>query len=256
KNSYLFSFGYLDQDGVVAKNNYRRYNFMLNSDSKILDNLTLKVNMTGNSAQTDEPRQFDGEMMNMIGFAVRQGPIYAGRKSDGTFGYQDNYSPEAWLSSESFVNRANKFFLGGAELAWEIVPGLIWSGKAGYNYNNFTNNSFTSDFVFDENKKVGPNNLNVSSGDNSLITLQSLLAFDKQFGTHTLNLLGGYSEERNRSDWMSAFRDNFPSNLLHELNAGAASNMQSSGSAGEWALRSFFGRAKYNIDDRYLFEAN
>src|SRR5690606_23775217 len=42
----------------------------------------------------------------------------------------------------------------------------------------------------------------------------------------------------------------------HELNAGAASNMQSSGSAGEWALRSFFGRAKYNIDDRYLFEAN
>ncbi|MGK9121056.1 SusC/RagA family TonB-linked outer membrane protein [Olivibacter jilunii] len=256
KNSYLFSFGYLDQDGVVAKNNYRRYNFMLNSDSKILDNLTLKVNMTGNSAQTDEPRQFDGEMMNMIGFAVRQGPIYAGRKSDGTFGYQDNYSPEAWLSSESFVNRANKFFLGGAELAWEIVPGLIWSGKAGYNYNNFTNNSFASDFIFDQNKRVGPNNLTVNSGDNSLLTLQSLLQFNRTFGKHAVNALAGYSEEKFRSDWTTAFRDDFPSNLLHELNAGSSANMQSSGSAAEWALRSFFGRVNYILADRYLFEVN
>ncbi|MCC2599871.1 SusC/RagA family TonB-linked outer membrane protein [Sphingobacterium sp. FBM7-1] len=256
KSTYLFSLGYLNQDGIVAKNNYQRYNFLLNFTGEILDNLKLNVNINGNTSKTKEPKHFDGDMMHMIGFAVRQGPIYAGRKSDGTYGYQDNYSPEAWMSSESFINRANKFFLGGAELAWEIVPGLTWSGKAGYNYSSYTDNSFTSDFVFDENKKVGPNNLNVSSGDNSLITLQSLLAFDKQFGTHTLNLLGGYSEERNRSDLMSAFRDNFPSNLLHELNAGAASNMQSSGSAGEWALRSFFGRAKYNIDDRYLFEAN
>ncbi|GHE45200.1 SusC/RagA family TonB-linked outer membrane protein [Sphingobacterium griseoflavum] len=256
QSRYLFSLGYLNQDGIVAKNNYQRYNFLLNFDSEIFENLKLKVNVNGNTAKTAEPKHFDGDMMHMIGFAVRQGPIYAGRKSDGTYGYQDNYSPEAWMSSESFVNRANKFFLGGAELAWELLPGLTWSGKAGYNYSNYTDNSFTSNFVFDENKTVGPNNLNVSSGDNSLITLQSLVNLDKKFGTHVLNLLGGYSEERYRSDWTSAFRDNFPSNLLHELNAGASSNMQSSGSGEEWALRSFFGRAQYNIDDRYLLEAN
>src|SRR5690606_16381098 len=165
KSTYLFSLGYLNQDGIVAKNNYQRYNFLLNFTGEILDNLKLNVNINGNTAKTEEPKHFDGDMMHMIGFAVRQGPIYAGRKSDGTYGYQDNYSPEAWMSSESFINRANKFFLGGAELAWEIVPGLTWSGKAGYNYSSYTDNSFTSDFVFDENKKVGPNNLNVSSGD-------------------------------------------------------------------------------------------
>jgi len=27
-------------------------------------------------------------MENMIGFAVREAPIYAGKKSDGTYGYQ------------------------------------------------------------------------------------------------------------------------------------------------------------------------
>ena len=44
----------------------------------------------------------------MIGYAVRQGPIYAGQKSDGSFGYQDNYSPEAWLASESFVQNVSR----------------------------------------------------------------------------------------------------------------------------------------------------
>lgn len=256
KSTYLFTLGYLNQDGLVAKNNYQRYNFMLNFNGEILENLKLNVNLNGNSAKTNEPKHFEGDMMHMIGFAVRQGPIYAGEKSDGTYGYQDNYSPEAWMASESFINRQNKFFLGGAELAWEIVPGLTWSGKVGYKYSNYTDNSYTSDFIFDDNKKVGPNNLTVSAGDNSLITLQSLVNYDKQFGSHTLSLLAGYSEEKNRSDWISAFRDNFPNNLLHELNAGSESNMQASGSGDEWALRSFFGRAKYNINDRYLIEAN
>ncbi|HSC37454.1 MAG TPA: SusC/RagA family TonB-linked outer membrane protein, partial [Chitinophagaceae bacterium] len=147
KNAYLFSVGYLDQDGIVAKNNYKKYNFLLNFDSKIKDNLTLKVNLSGNTGKTNEPRQSSGEMMSMIGFAVREGPVYAGRKSDGTYGYQDNFGPEAWMDSKSFVTRKNKYFLGGTELAWEIVKGLTLSGKAGYNYTSYANTSYASDFI-------------------------------------------------------------------------------------------------------------
>ena len=256
RNSYLFSLGYLHQDGIVTKNNYNKYNFLLNVDSKIKDNLTLKASLSGNAATTNEPRQYDGEMVSMIGFAVREGPIFAGKKSDGTYGYQDNYSPEAWLDSRSFVNRKNKYFLGGVELAWEIFNGFTLSGKAGYNYNSYTNNSYAASFTFDQFKTVGPNNLSVSSGDNSLITLQSLAQYVKKLGSHSFNLLAGFSQEQYREDWTSAYRDNFPNNALYELNAGASGNMQASGSGSEWALRSFFGRLNYSLNDKYLFEAN
>jgi TonB-linked SusC/RagA family outer membrane protein len=256
KNSYLFSLGYLHQAGVVTENNYDKYNFMLNFDSKVKDNLTLKVNLSGNAATTDEPRQYNGEMMSMVGFAVREGPIYAGKKSDGTYGYQDNYSPEAWLASESFVNRKNKYFLGGAELSWEIFKGFTLSGKAGYNYTSYTDNSYAASFVFDAFKTVGPSNLWVSSGDNTLVTLQSLARYGKQIGAHDFSVLAGFSQEQNRQDWTTASRDNFPNNSLYELNAGASSNMQSSGSGSEWALRSFFGRLNYSFNEKYLFEAN
>lgn len=256
KNAYLFSLGYLHQDGIVAKNDYKKYNFLLNFDSKLKDNLTLKVNLSGNTATTNEPRQYDGEMMSMIAFAVREGPIYAGRKSDGTYGYQDNYSPEAWLDSKSFVKRKSKYFLGGAELAWEIMPGLTVSGKAGYNYTNYTKDSYAASFVFDPFKTVGPSNLTVNSGENGLLTLQSLVQYTKKIQQHHFNILAGFSQEEYREDSTIAYRDKFPNNSLFELNAGSSANMQASGSGSEWALRSFFGRINYSFNDKYLFEAN
>ncbi|MBL4561628.1 MAG: TonB-dependent receptor [Labilibaculum sp.] len=256
KNSYLLSLGYLDQDGVVAKNNYKKYNFLLNFDSKLKENLNLRFNVSGNSANTYEPRASHGDMMNMIAFAVREPNVYAGRKSDGTYGHQDAYSPTAWIDSESFVNRKNHHFLGGIELSWEIINGLTISGKAGYRYNAWTDNSFISTIEFDANTSITPNSLSVSSGDNSLITLQSLLRYEKSIGDHSFNILGGFSQEEYRQDWTTASRDEFPNNSLYELNAGAGSNMQSYGSASAWGLRSYFGRINYSYKQKYLLEAN
>jgi len=255
KSSYLFTLGYLSQDGIVAKNNYSRYNFGLNIDSEIRDNLKLKVDLNGYSQNTDEPRSTQS-MTNMIGFAVREAPIYAGRKSDGTYGYQDDFAPEAWMSSESFTNQKAKNFLGGVELSWEPIKGLTLSEKVGYKYYNWTSKSFQSTFVFDKSKTIGPNKLWVNSGDNSLLTLQSLLRYTKSIEKHNFTLLAGYSQESYNDNGMGAFRDNFPNNLLYELNAGSASNMQNSGSASEWALRSYFGRLNYDFNGKYLFEAN
>jgi len=255
KNTYLFSLGYLNQDGVVAKNKYGRYNFGLNFDSKLKENLNLKVNLNGYTANTDEPRS-TGDMTNIIAFAVREGPIFAGKKSDGTWGHQDDFAPEAWLSSESFANRKNHNFLGGAELSWELLKGLTLSGKAGYKYYNWTDQYYTSTFVFDATKTVGPNSLSVSSGDNSLLTLQTLLQYTKTIEKHSLTFLAGFSQEAYREDWTTASRDQFPNNALYELNAGAGSNMQNSGSGSAWALRSYFGRLNYSFNGKYLFEAN
>lgn len=256
KNSYLFSLGYLSQDGLVAEDNYTKFNFGLNFDSQLKENLNLKISLSGYTQNTFEPRASYGDVQSIIGYAVREAPIYAGRKSDGTYGYQDDYSPEAWLDSESFTNNKGKNFLGGTEISWDIVKGLTLSGKAGYKYYAYTNQYFNSTFTFDANKTVGPNSLHVTSGDNSLLTLQSLLHYSKSFEKHNISVLAGFSQESYREDWISASRDKFPNNSLYELNAGAAGNMQNSGSGSEWGIRSYFGRINYDFSGKYLFEAN
>lgn len=256
KNRYVFSAGYLTQDGIVAKNGYKRYNILFNNDAKIRDNLTLKVSLQGYTASQRSPRQYDGGMNSMINFALREGPVYAGRKSDGTYGYQDNYSPEAWLASNSFYNGTNKYFLGGAELSWQPFKGFSLSGKVGYNFWSNYNKDYASDFQFDANKYVGPNNLSVSSGQGTQITLQSIATYTRAIGDHNFTLLAGVSEEKYQDWYLTGFRKDFPTSLLYELNAGSATGMTNSGSASEWSMRSFFGRLNYVLQNKYLLEAN
>ncbi|WP_207766519.1 SusC/RagA family TonB-linked outer membrane protein [Siphonobacter curvatus] len=252
----LFSASYLSQDGIVAKNGYTRYNFLFNNDSQLSDKLTLKVSLQGYTAENHSPNSNGGGMNSIINFAVRQGPIYAGRKSDGTYGYQDNYSPEAWLSSNSFYKGTNKYFLGGAEMNWNILPGLNLSGKIGYNFWSSYNKEYASDFQFDANKYVGPNTLNVYSGQGTQVTLQSLLSYAKVIQDHSFTVLAGVSQEEYSDSYISGFRKDFPTSLLYELNAGSATGMSSSGSASSWGIRSVFGRLNYSFKDRYLLEAN
>ncbi len=256
KNRYLFSATYLSQDGIVAENGYKRYNFMLNDDGKLTDNLTLKVSLNGYTADQQSPRQYDGGMNSMINFAVREGPVYAGLKSDGTYGYQDNYSPEAWLASNSFYKGTNKYFLGGADLSWQPFKGFTLSGKVGYNFWSYYNKDYASDFQFDANKYVGPNNLSVTSGQGTQLTLQSLVTYNKTIGEHAFAVLAGVSEEKYNDWYLTGYRKDFPTALIYEVNAGSATGMSNGGSASEWAMRSYFGRLNYAFKDKYLFEAN
>jgi TonB-linked SusC/RagA family outer membrane protein len=255
-NRFLFSLSYLKQNGIVTQNDYERYNFLFNEDSKLTDKLSLKLNLNGYASNQRSPRQYDGGMNNMINFALREGPIFAGRKSDGTYGYQDNYSPEGWLASGSFYKGTNKYFLGGAALDWQPVKGLTVSGKAGYNYWSYYNKDYAADFRFDANKYVGPNNLSVSSGEREQLTLQGLATYNLVIGEHRFDLLGGVSEETYKDHSLGGFRKDFPTDLIFELNAGSATGMTNNGTASEWSMRSFFSRLNYSYKDKYLFEAN
>lgn len=256
KMSYLFSLGYLHQDGLVAENNYSKYNFQLNVDNKILNNLFLKASFSGYVSTTNEPTTGDGDMSRMIGMSVRENATVAGRKSDGTYGYQDLFCPEGWLDSESFRKENAKNFLSGVELSWKPINDLTLSGKIGYNYSNYYNKKFISELIFDRNKTYSPNNLAVSNGNTTLTTLQLLANYVKTLNEHHFEIILGASQEEYKNNWGESYRKDFPNNLLYELNAGSTTGQTATGSGNEWALRSFFGRVNYSLMDRYLLEVN
>ena len=255
-SQYLFSLGYLHQDGVVAENDYDRYNFQLNIDNQVLENVKFKASIGGYTSDRNEPRHGDGNMENMIWFAVREGAQYAGRKSDGTYGYQDNYSPEAWIDSESLMNYRKNQFMGSAELEWEILPGLSVSGQGSYKHYNRSEKNYLSTVIFDEYKTYGPNRLWLDNEFTNLLQLQTLVRYNKTFGDHSIALLGGASQEEYKQEWNLAYRQNFPNNSLYQLDAGSQDGMSNSGSGQEYGLRSFFGRLNYSFKDRYLVEVN
>ena len=255
--TYNLSIGYRNQEGMTAETNNERMTALLSLKSQIAKNLTLNVNLNAYNnnynAPNGEPQSIDG----IIGYAVRETPLYAGKKSDGTFGYQDNYSPEGWLASESFIQNNGRNFSGAAQLKWDTpIKGLSLIGKIGANFYSSYNKSYRAKVQFDENKSIGPNSLSVSSSNYTYTTMEAMATYEKQIKDHAFKVLVGTSVEQSSNKSLNGGRNTFPNNYLYELSSGDTSTSSNGSSLSEYALVSYFGRVNYSWKDRYLLEGN
>ena len=149
KLSYNLSLGYMGQDGITAKTNNTRYTGLFTMKSVLTEGLTFNMSLNAYANNYKAPNSSERDINGIIGFSVREGPIYAGRKS--TFGYQDNYSPEAWLASESFYQSLSSNIAASGQLTWDTpIEGFSLSGKMGLNYYTGYYKSFWAETVFDE----------------------------------------------------------------------------------------------------------
>ena len=255
--TYNLSIGYRNQQGMTAKTSNERMTALFTMKSEIAKGLTLHLNINAYNNKYDAPNGEPQSIDGMIGYAVRQGPVYAGRKSDGSFGYQDNYSPEAWLASESFVQNISRNISASSQLKWNTsVEGLSFIGKAGVNYWTKYDKSYRADTYFDESKTVGPASLNVWTANNTYTTFEALATYEKQIKNHSFKLLAGTSVEQSSNRGLEGYRNTFPNNYLYELGSGDKATATNNSSLEEYALLSFFGRINYSLKDRYLLEAN
>lgn len=255
--SYNLSVGYRNQDGLTAETSNERMTALLSLQSQLSKalRLNLSVNAFNNKykAPNGEPQSIDG----MIGYSVREAPIYAGQKSDGTFGYQDNYSPEAWLAGESFVENISRNVSASTQLTWTTpIEGLSLTGKGGVNYWTKYNKSYRAKTYFDESKTVGPSTLNVETANNTYTTLEALANYEKTIKLHSIKILAGTSVEQSVNRGLEGYRNTFPNNYLYELGSGDASTATNNSTLEDYTLVSFFGRMNYSFNDKYLFEGN
>ncbi|WP_455622037.1 SusC/RagA family TonB-linked outer membrane protein [Parabacteroides sp.] len=260
RNSYMLSFNYLNQQGIVAETDYERYNVALNMSSLITENLKVNVKFLGKKEDKNQPTAVNSNpaegLEGLIDYSMKVPNTIPGKKSDGYYGNQTGFTIEGWMDSESFIKDNSVNSVINANVEWNILKDLKLTGMVGYDYLSSDNKKFRPTLVIDQYTKAAPSDLRVRNTRNSLLTLQSYLNYDLNIKKHNFHFLLGYSQESNKNNWLEAYRDNLPSNSLSEINAGAESNQQSSGSASEWALASFFGRINYAFMDRYLLELN
>lgn len=86
--------------------------------------------------------------------------------------------------------------------------------------------------------------------------MQALLNYEKTFQKHTIKVMLGASRESYTMKLTKAYRKNFPSNDLTELNGGSTSGWTNNGEALDARLGSYFSRLNYDYEGRYLLEAN
>jgi TonB-dependent starch-binding outer membrane protein SusC len=259
QTQYLFSAGYLNQEGIVKENYTKRYDMRLNLNTKLRDNISLSVNLSGNTYHGHDPsgaynleRTTDWLALG----ALRLSQNIPDRTPDGYWGANEVLHPEADLNSESFDENKNSYLFSTADLAWNVFKGFKISGKVGYTYSIQQLKYFRATYPVTATYTVSPNYLSVNWSNNTALTLQSLIEYNKLFGEHSIHILGGFSQQTYYYSSTGAYRDQFPNNEIYEIDAGSTANGTQSGSASENKLRSFFGRFNYSYLDKYLIEAN
>jgi TonB-linked SusC/RagA family outer membrane protein len=257
---YLLSVGYLRQNGIVAKNDYTRYNLRLNLINTLTNRLKLTTRLSAIESQDNQPAppptlDFN-DMVTAIGQVVRTAPIYPIRLSNGDWGtgLVNKGTPVSYLNNDSFYKGKSTDLLGNMRLDWQVVDDLTLSVLGGYNQTSGRNTRFLATQRLNSAITLSPSSLNESTSTTTYRTLQAFADYRKSFGRHEIGALAGYSFETSYIESFGLSRSNLPTNNIIVINAGDASTQTTSGTADEWALESYFGRLQYNYDNKYLAE--
>lgn len=261
KVKYFLSGGYLNQNGIIPKNNYDRYNVRLNLESDLGNNFKLTTRLAGSFEERNEPQATanrGGELTDqLIQQAVRYPAVYLGQASNGDFGVgpESAGTSVSWLASDSYLRNPRNRFNANAKLDWTPIEGLSFSAIGGYNFTLLEEHSYRASQRLNSDFSLTQSNLNKSRNKSIFKTMQFIGEYDKSFGRNNVDFLVGYSFENEIVDEFAGYRQDFPSNDYTEIGMGGADNQQVNGLVNEWAIQSVFARLKYNRSDKYLFES-
>lgn len=260
--TYMFSLGYLGQDGIIKQTDFKRYNVRGNINTQI-NKFSAGINFSYVHGNTNEPTSpYYDDLYQIMRQVNRIAPFVPYKYSNGYYGYIADGNPIAWMDMGGNLSEKYHTTRAVGNVGYEIIKGLKIQEVIGYESTATSKERFIKDIQYYNWKTgaptmyQGPNSQMDDRENYMMLNLQTLLTYNNTFGKHTISALAGFSQEYSRRDWSIAKRINFLNNDLWELNAGSPDGQTAEGSTNEYALRSFFGRITYDYDNKYLFEAN
>ena len=254
KNNYSMSIGYLDQEGIALGSSFDRLNLRGLFDTQVKDYLKTGINFA--FSNINQNTTFSDQ--SLILTALKQTPNVAVRNAEGTFDgpvtdefVQNNPVGLASIRenrSESAGIRANTY----AEL--EIIEGLKLRSEYSLDYGIYNGYTFNPSYTFGaivNDVREGSRTKNY----NEYYNFRNILTYDRTFGDHSINTMLGQEYQESFWEGLYGYRTGYLTNGATDLNAGDATTARNSNSSFKSALSSYFGRAFYSYDDRYLLTA-
>ena len=266
KSNYRASYTYLDRKGIARDNWMKRHSFRFQFQQRAIND-RLRIGLTGAGTLTDSQGTFGDYFIA----AYNNPPVIPIYNEDGTYftGNDNAYNQGNMVKAqdENYKLKKNNYFYGQGDLQFEIIQGL-----------NVKANLYKSRFSSDNSNWESPDNALGGGSGNSLgdssngYARRSNFSWDRElmewtanynraFGAeekHKLDALLGYSWESNAYQSQSSMATNFAiasmgANSIQTGNVLKIGNVTSS--KNEYKLISFFARAHYSFDERYMITA-
>jgi len=262
-STYSFSGNYHDETGMIVNSYFKRYSFRMNSEHKLGKRLLIGENVvysntTGNAPDTRSTQT------GLVWSAIRFNPAIPVINPDGSWGSSqadnqlgDINNPVATASEMDAYNKNDRLLANGyAEL--EIVKGLKLHANYGYDQSSYEGYAFGIAMP-DQTRGPSISSLSQSFSKSWSFLEEYYLSFNRLFNNvHNVTVTAGYSSQIFKGNNFGASRSGFSdtSNDQRVLNLGNSGSQSNYGynnaSAG---LQSYFVRANYSFDSRYLLTA-
>ncbi|HLP36155.1 TonB-dependent receptor [Lacibacter sp.] len=253
---------FLDQTGIIVRNSFKRYNGRINVDQKL--NSWLNVGMNMSFARSQNNRVSNDNAFSTPLQIVALSPItpLIDPRTGLTSGALDlatgrpntnfpvYYNPILSVENAKYTTLTNRT-LGNFYGNVTIAKGLVFRSEFGIDQLNQNEESY--------NGKLTARNLGVPSGAGFNSTDQILNYntnnFLRYFNTfnekHDVDVVAGMSFQEYKLTSNSASGEQFPSDAFKKI-ASAASKTDAQSSETQFAFLSYFARANYKFNDRYL----
>jgi len=252
-NSYRVSVSYLDQEGVVLDNYMKKLNTRFSVNQKALKE-RLDLTISGGLNQRDYQSTATGNFV----LAYNVLPTIPVKYNDGTWWDSDEYdqgNPVRNLQYNSAPRKSGQIYVNG-KANLKLFEGLT----AGVNFykerNSYDASNYTDSRTRDGRASNGTASREFSTSDKDLI--ETTVNYNKKAGSHSFDVLGGYSWESYYYQRAFARNRYFVTNIFGPHNLGAGEQLRPedvSSYANMNKLISFFGRINYSLADRYILSA-
>ncbi|WP_276167384.1 SusC/RagA family TonB-linked outer membrane protein [Zobellia alginiliquefaciens] len=268
KISYLLSYSFLNQEGHYINNptNYRQHNVRVNVEADLTDNLTMGANLSGIINKKDY--SVAGNFVNFYNI-LRALPTLPARYPNGDIA-PGRLGENPLLLDRRGYNRIEQTPLYTTFTATYKVPfvkGLKIDASFNYDQDNHTDRTWTLPYTFSsynvntgnyDQRTLGPPTPNLSDRYDKFTTLlyNYRLSYDTKFGDHNVSALVGQEQQQNEHSYVQAYRQNYVSSAIDQLNAGsnAPEDKNNSGTTTASAYNNYFGRFNYDFKSKYLLE--
>jgi TonB-linked SusC/RagA family outer membrane protein len=255
KSQYLFSMGYLNQQGTLIDTYVKRYSTRLNTQFNINKNFRIGENLYGFYRQNPDN---DG---SAVGSIYRMMPIIPVYDIEGNYG--GTYAgPE--LGTVSNIVAVQNRTINNITNTWDVVGNafaeldFLKHFTLRTSFGGTIDNQYKTSFGFNRyNDRIGrtsANSYTEGSLYNSTLMWTNTLNYKAVFGKHNLKVLAGTESVKNAGRGVGGGASGFFSTDPNYLILGnGSSNLSNYSNAYVNTLFSLFARADYSYADKYLF---
>ena len=263
---YFLSGGIYQQDGTIQGSDFGRYSLRVNVEADPVDFVRIGANVSTSLSQQNRlpaSAPYFARPPGIVYSAMVHSPVIEPYNEDGTPNQRNGQSflgggttsasnPIAIRDAVTEDLDHHRTF-GTAFAEFSLGYNLTLKTQLGADLSDYTRNFYRANSLLYRTASEGEPYAQSGSSRTFNWLSENTLAYDRDYGDHSVNTILGFTAQKERTDLNSIIAQNFPDDEVPTINGGQVTDGTST--AEEWSLLSYLARVNYGYQQKYLLTA-